>query len=222
MPLYRLLVPLSVSALCACGGTSSLSTAGGTPEGDAPPRTALATPSASAAAAPTPGATGAVLTVADLPEGWSQVPAGDSSAGGDSCLDRLAAPGGPFDATVAQTVTFTAGGIGPFLGASVVRRPAEQVLPAVDAVLVACDGQTSAEGFTTNLQAAPVDGMPPDAFAVRGSDLAQDGSGVRYVVTAAGTDAATVLVVVVTPLGDVDEALVSDALSTAHARLPTS
>ena len=37
----------------------------------------------------------------------------------------------------------------------------------------------------------------------------------RDVVTAAGTDAATVMVVGITPLGEVDVALVADALATA-------
>lgn len=229
MPWHRLLAPLALSALCACGATSPSAT-GGTPE-VASSQSSVQTPASSAAAEPpavqTPGAkpsdaTPAVLTVDDLPDGWSEVPAADSSTGGDSCLDRLRTPGGPFDATVAKTVTFTAGGIGPYLAASAVGRPAEQVLPALDEALVACDGQTSAEGLTTSVQAAPIGGLPSDALAARGSDLAQDGSGVHYVLAAAGTDAATVLVFAVTPLGEVDEALVADALNAGYSRLPTS
>ena len=207
-----MLGPLALAALCGCGaGGPTAPTA--TPEA-APPGPATQTPAAAEA----------VLTVDDLPEGWSVVPAeSDSDSGaGDSCLDRLGAAGGPFDSSVAQTVTFTAGGIGPFLAASVVERPAEQVLPAVDDVLVTCDGQTSEDGLTTTVEPAAIDGLPPDALAVRGADLGEDGSGVRYVVAAAGTGAATVMVLVVTPLGDVDEALVADAVNTAYARLPTS
>lgn len=163
-----------------------------------------------------------MLRVDDLPEGWSEVPADDSDTGGDSCLDRLAVTGGPFDPAAVRSVAFAAGGIGPFLAASVVERPAEQVLPALDEVLVGCDGQTTVSGFTTSIEPVQADGLPPGALAVRGSDTAGDGSGVRYVVTAAGTDAATVMVVGITPLGEVDVALVADALATATARLPAS
>lgn len=208
----RVLAVLTCGALVACAEADPAATTD----------TADVAAPAPTTAAPSARAADEVLTAADLPEGWSEVPAVESATGDDSCLSGLRAPGGPFDAALTRTATFTAGGIGPFLVASVVERPAEQVLPAVDDVLVACDGQQSATGSTTTVQAAPVDGLPPSALAVRGSDLTEDGSGVRFVLAAAGTEAATVMVFGVTPLGEFDEDVAATALDAAYARLPAS
>lgn len=203
---------LAVATLCACGGSDRTTTL-------EPPTDPSST--TSAATAPTTQRE-PVLTLADLPAGWTEVPAEDLSEGGDSCLDRLSAPGAPFDADAVESVTFAGGPIGPYLAALVVEQPAERVLPAVDEVLVGCDRQTNAEGITTTLEAAPLDGVPPETLAVRGRDEDADGSGVRYRIAATGTDAATVLVFAVTPVGEVDAALVAGAVEAAHSRLPRS
>jgi hypothetical protein len=172
---------------------------------------------------PGDGRLGAVLLTADdLPGGWTMVPAADMGDAGDSCLDALGAPGGPFDLSAAPTATFAAGKIGPFLSASVVDRPAGVVLPAVNDILVACDGSKSAQGFTTRVEPASIAGLPEGSLAVHGTDETDSGSGVRYTIAATGTDEATLMVFAVTPLGEIDQTVVAGAVNVMHARLPGS
>lgn len=169
------------------------------------------------------GELGAVLlTAADLPDGWSLVPSADTEGTDGSCLDALGASGGPFDLAVAPSVTFAASDLGPFLAAFVVDEPAETALSAVNDILLDCDGSTSPQGFTTTIEPASIDGLPAESAAVRGSDKDGNGSGVNFTIAAAGTEDMTVMVFAVTPLGEIDEAVIAAAINAMYDRIPGS
>ena len=89
-------------------------------------------------------------------------------SGAANYLDKLAASGGPFDPDVAATATFTAGGIGPVLAASAADRPADQVLPDLDRILVSCDGTTSPEGSVIRITPAALPGTSSMSRSRRG------------------------------------------------------
>lgn len=164
----------------------------------------------------------ALLTADDLPDGWTKVEVADVGGSGDSCLEALGAPGGPFDTSVAPTAAFGASKNGPFLAGSVVEGPAEVVLPAVNDILVSCDGSKSAAGYTTRVQPASIAGLPEDSLAVDGTDKLDGGGGVIYTIAFAGNGAATVMVFGLTPLGEIDDAVVAAAVNAMYGRLPGS
>lgn len=163
-----------------------------------------------------------LLTADDLPDGWSEVPSAATEGADGSCLDALGASGGPFDLAVAPTATFAAGEIGPYLAGSVVDGSAETVLSAVNDVLVDCDGSTSPQGLTTTIEPASIEGLPEGSLAVRGSDEDASGSGVNFTIAAAGTEDASAMVFAVTPLGDIDDAVIAAALNAMYDRIPGS
>lgn len=161
-----------------------------------------------------------LLTTDDLPDGWTEVPVDHS--GGDSCIDDLAEPGAPFDPAVTQSVAFGAGPIGPFLVAVVVDQPAEVVLPAVDDILIACHGTTSAQGYTTTIDSASIAGLPQGSLGVHTTIKKGEGGGIRHAIAVAGTDTATVMVMAITPMGEIDETAVAAAVNAMYNRLPRS
>lgn len=160
-----------------------------------------------------------VLGVDDLPEGWTEVPAEETESGG-GCLDALTAAGGPFDLDTAPTSAFAQSKLGPFLAAAVVEGAADDVLAEVDDVLVSCDGSEGDDGFTTVIEPAALDGLPPASLAVRGTSKDSSGSGVVFTLAAAGTNEVSVMVLAATPLGEIDDAIVATAIDAMLARAP--
>lgn len=159
-----------------------------------------------------------LLTADDLPDGWVEV--ADDGGESDSCLDRLTDPDGPFKPSESVNRSFAESDLGPFLLAVVTSNPADEVLVAADEVLVACDGHTTDSGFTSRFESTSIPDLPPDAMAVRGTETSEEGGSLDLVAAAAGADSGTVLVLGVTPLGDVDDVIVSDAVTTMVDRLP--
>lgn len=160
-----------------------------------------------------------VLSVGDLPEGWTEVPAEETQSGG-SCLDAITAPGGPFRLDAAATSAFAQSELGPFLAAAAVEGPAEDVLAEVNDVLVSCDGSKGDDGFTIVLEAAALDRLPRGSLAVRGRSEDLSSSGVVFMLAAAGTDEVSVLVLAATPLGEIDDAVVVEAIDAMLDRVP--
>ena len=197
---------LMACALSACGQGRAADTGGSNAPAPA------ATPKKDKPAA-------ALITAADLPKGWTAIPNADGKGRAGSCLDKLAAPGGPFDRNIAPTATFARGKIGPFLAASVVGQPADVVLPKVNTILAACNGSSSGDGLTTSIEPLSLSGLPQGSLAVRGADAGKGGH-IRYTIVAAGTGAATSFVFAVTPLGEVDNTVVVSAINAMHKRLP--
>ena len=162
-----------------------------------------------------------MLTTEDLPGGWSEVPTTPLDGSDGSCLDALGAPGGPFDVEVARTTAFAAGELGPFLAAALVDAPADEVLAEVDEILAACDDSTSAGGFTTTIEPAAIEGLPGDSLSVHGSDEDAAGGGVDLALVATGSSDVSMMVFAVTPLGEIDDAVVASAIDAMWKRLPT-
>lgn len=160
----------------------------------------------------------ALPTIEDLPDGWEEVAAQEREP--NSCLDRLTDPGGPFAPSASVHRAFAASDLGPFLLAVVGTDPAEESLVAADDVLVACDGGTTDAGFTTSIEATTLPDLPPGSLAVRATESHDAGGSVEVVVAAAGTESATALVLAATPLGDLDDATISQTLTTMVERLP--
>lgn len=103
-----------------------------------------------------------------------------------------------------------------------VATPAEEVLPAVDDVLVACDATTGPAGFTTTIEPATIQGLPKGALAVRGTERDPSGSGVDFTLVAAGGPDRSIMVLAVTPLGEVDDSVAAAALDAMYQRLPSA
>lgn len=164
----------------------------------------------------------ALLTASDLPAGWKKVPNAAGTGANSSCLDKLAAPGGPVDLRTSPTVTFAAGKIGPFIAAAVVMRPAKEVLTEINNILVSCDGTSNGEGFKTRIGPASLPGLPVGSIAVEGNDTNDKSSKIEYTIASAGTDRATSFVFAVTPLGKIDNTVVASAVTAMYGRLPVS
>lgn len=159
-----------------------------------------------------PGVGAVVLRPEDLGTGWTEVPADQTVAGGN-CLDALTVPGGPFDVEVAASAAYAQSELGPFLAAAAVPGDVDTVLAEVDDVLVACDGSVGDDGFTTTIEPAALEGLPPGSLAVRGISEDERGSGVDFTLVGAGTEDVTVLVLAATPLGEVDDDVVVAAIN---------
>ena len=199
-----------ILSLAACGGTDQATDIDQTIDTTAP-----------SDAAPTRLDIDAILLrVDDLPAGWSKVPATNDEDG--SCLDGLFASGGPFDPDGAANAAFGASDIGPFLAAWVVDRPTSDVLAEVNDVLVSCDGTTGMSGFTTTIDPTPVAGIPDESLSVHGVDENASGSRINFAVAGAGTDEATVFVFIATPLGEIDDEVLADAVNAMADRIPPS
>lgn len=208
-----------VGALAACGGdTGSADRA--QPDASATTATTASPAAPSASASAGVGAGSALLTLADLPAGWMEVANGDDEGGSNACLDALTEARVRLGAAGVERATFSQSELGPFLAAAVVARAADEVLPELDRALAGCDGTTSPAGFTSKIQAVALPGAPDGSLAVEAADTNASGTTIRYTVAAAGTDEATAFVVVLTPLGEVDKALVATSLRTMRDRLP--
>lgn len=168
----------------------------------------------------TSSAQDALLTVADLPEGWSEV----DSVGGDTgnCLDDLTGDESPFGGSNAATASFKGGDLGPFLVASVTPVPAEEALPALDDLVVACDGARSPEGLTTTLEVVAIDGVPAGSLTVRGAQEDPAGGSVQFAIAATGGADGSAFVLALSPIEEVGEDLVAQSLVTMADRLANS
>ena len=207
-----------VSALlsgCAGDPDDPIAEAGANDEGDAEQTQPTEDPNGDGASGDLDAV---VLSVEDLPEGWTEVAEEGDEAG--SCLDRLTDPGGPFAPSESVHRSFAASDLGPFLVAVATPSPADDVLVAVDEVLISCDGHTTEAGFTSSLEAVAIPDLPWDALSVRGTEEHEEGGSVDFVVAGAGTGQATVLVLGVTALGDIEDGLVAHAVTTMVERLP--
>jgi hypothetical protein len=159
-----------------------------------------------------------LLRVDDLPEGWKKSSVG--TVEGSSCLDGLFGTDRPLDPQFAATETFSAGDIGPFLSAWVVDEPVDYALVEVNDVLVGCDGTKTQSGFTTTIDPTPVPGLPDNSLSVHGADVNASGSRIDYTVAAAGSDRVTVVIFAATPLGEIDDAVISSAVNAMVGRIP--
>lgn len=159
----------------------------------------------------------AVLEVADLPSGWQETPAetlGNDRAG--SCLDVLLGGGAPFDPADRRTSAhaFAQSALGAFLMAASTE-PVDDgadMLAHIEQLILSCDGETDAQGFTTSITPLPAPEAGDGGVAFRGRAENDQGARISFLLASARAGDAVVLAMNVVALGELDEQLVDDAL----------
>lgn len=223
------LVAVLLVPLAACGDDDeSLAADEGTETtaSESSPETSTSEPpSGTAGGDPEAGAgpDAVLIELGDLPAGWEQLPP-EAVAGDDagSCLDALVTAGGPFDDSDDRTSAraFSQSSLGTFL-MTAAARPVDDgaaVVSDVEAVLLACDGETDASGYTTSMEPAPAPDGVDGAIAFRGTASDDRGAQVSYLIAAAPAGDAVVLAGHAVALGKLDPQLVDDALATMVAK----
>lgn len=173
--------------------------------------------------APAADAAAVLLDEADLPPGWTELPAEplDAESAG-ACIDALVEPAGPFDQSDERTAdrSFSRSALGPFLMTSValpVDDPAAAVAE-VERLVLGCDGHIDADGFTTSVEPLPAPEVGEEAVAFRGTATDEGGASVGYLIAVARAGDAVVMAAQAVALGELDAALVEDVLGKMAAR----
>jgi hypothetical protein len=236
--LTGVLVSLTILLLSSCGttegeATPSSSTTKSAPTSTTEPATTTTRPTPTTTTSTSPattttqpaaaqaGAAAVLITLADLPSGWSEVPSsGDTSSG--SCLDSAILQGavpGTGSANDSATATFSQSNLGPFLIAMVTTGidNASSTFGTLASAITACNATTEA-GFTTNIDEVSVPTAGDESFAVRVDISNESGTVVQYFLETARKGDAIVVAANIVSLGDLDQTLVEEAVRTMVGR----
>lgn len=159
-----------------------------------------------------------IITIDDLPSSWREAPEPEDEGGGSgSCLDsvtdsvfRLPPTG---DAAVAA---FTQSDLGPLLLA-MVATPVDDVETSFDALvdrMAACDGTTDDAGYTSVAEPSKLPTIGDETLAIQATASHANGSKVSYLLAVARANDTIVLAAHILSLGEIDVALVEDAVRT--------
>lgn len=173
--------------------------------------------------ATTGSSAGAVIELADLPAGWQETPVEaleNDSAG--SCLNVLVGEGGPFDMSDERTSAqaFAQSSLGAFLMAASVESVGDSadVLAGVEQLILSCDGETDAAGFTTSITPALAPEAGDGGVSFHGAAENDRGARISFLIASARAGDAVMLAMHVVALGELDEQLVGDVLRTMADR----